>query len=331
MIKCGIIGLGKIGKVRIKAIEKNSNFLLTKIHDPNIRLDNKKELHVETVQDMFESDLDAIFICAFNNVAAEYSIKAIQKGIHVFCEKPPARNIKELNLVKVVLDKHPNVLLKYGFNHRSHYSVLEAKKLIDKGELGKLLWMKGVYGKAGSLDYHKNWRNYKKISGGGILIDQGIHMLDLMFHLSDQKFAVQHSLVSTLFWDIESEDNVFALLKSKNNVVASLHSSATQWRHKFLLEMCFENGYLNLDGILSGTRSYAPETIRYGKREFEDITHAMGKPQEKVIWFENDDSWEIEVNDFADAIISNTKIKTGTITDAMNALQCVEDIYNYGK
>ena len=331
MIKCGVIGLGKIGKVRIKAIEKNSNFLLTKIHDPNIPLENKKELHVETVQEMFESDLDALFICAFNNVAAEYSIKAIEKGIHVFCEKPPARTVKELNLVKVTLDKHPNVLLKYGFNHRYHYSVLEAKKLIDKGELGKLLWMKGVYGKAGSLDYHKNWRNYKKISGGGILIDQGIHMLDLMFHLSDQKFAVQHSLVSTLFWDIESEDNVFALLKSKNNVVASLHSSATQWRHKFLLEMCFENGYLNLDGILSGTRSYAPETIKYGNREFEDITHAMGKPQEKVIWFENDDSWEIEVNDFADAIISNTKIKTGTITDAINALQCVEDIYSYGK
>jgi len=331
MIKCGVIGLGKIGKVRIKAIEKNSNFLLTKIHDPNIQLDGKKELHVETVQEMFESDLDALFICAFNNVAAEYSIKAIEKGIHVFCEKPPARNIKELNLVKATSEKHPNVLLKYGFNHRSHYSVIEAKKLIDKGELGKLLWMRGVYGKAGSLDYHKNWRNYKKISGGGILIDQGIHMLDLMFHLSGQKFAVQHSLVSTLFWDIESEDNVFALLKSKNNVVASLHSSATQWRHKFLLEMCFENGYLNLDGILSGTRSYAPETIKYGNREFEDITHAMGKPQEKVIWFENDDSWEIEVNDFADAIISNTKIKNGTITDAMNALQCVEDIYNYGK
>jgi len=331
MIKCGVIGLGKIGKVRIKAIEKNSNFLLTKIYDLNIHLDNKKELHVETVQEMFESDLDAIFICAFNNVAAEYSIKAIQKGIHVFCEKPPARNIKELNLVKAASDNHQNVLLKYGFNHRSHYSVIEAKRLIDKGEFGKLLWMKGVYGKAGSIDYHKNWRNYKKISGGGILIDQGIHMLDLMFHLSGQKFSVLHSLVSTLFWDIESEDNVFALLKSKNNVVASLHSSATQWRHKFLLEMCFENGYLNLDGILSGTRSYAPETIKYGNREFEDITYAMGKPQEKVIWFENDDSWEIEVNDFADAIISSTKIKTGTITDAMNALQCVEDLYNYGK
>ena len=331
MIKCGVIGLGKIGKVRMKAIEKNNNFLLCKIHDPNIFIEKKRELHTESIDEMFESDLDVLFICAFNNVAAEYSIKAINKGIHVFCEKPPARTIKELNLVNAALAKHPNVLLKYGFNHRSHYSVIEAKKIIDSGKLGKLLWIRGVYGKAGSLDYHKNWRNYKKISGGGILIDQGIHMIDLMFHLSGQKFNVQHSLVSTLFWDIESEDNVFALLKSEGNVIASMHSSATQWRHKFLLEMCFENGYLNLDGILSGTRSYAPETIRYGNREFEDITHAMGKPQETVIWFENDDSWEIEVNDFADAIISKTKIKSGNITDAMNALQCVEDIYNYGK
>ena len=115
-------------------------------------------------------------------------------------------------MVNAALAKHPNVLLKYGFNHRSHYSVIEAKKIIDSGKLGKLLWIRGVYGKAGSLDYHKNWRNYKKISGGGILIDQGIHMIDLMFHLSGQKFNVQHSLVSTLFWDIESEDNVFALL-----------------------------------------------------------------------------------------------------------------------
>ena len=331
MIKCGVIGLGKIGIVRINAIEKNNNFILRKIYDLKIYIENKRELHAETIEEMFESDLDVLFICAFNNVAAEYSIKAINKGIHVFCEKPPARTIKELNLVKAALAKHPNVLLKYGFNHRSHYSVIEAKKIIDSGKLGKLLWIRGVYGKAGSLDYHKNWRNFKNISGGGILIDQGIHMIDLMFYLSGQKFNVQHSLVSTLFWDIESEDNVFALLKSEDNVIASMHSSATQWRHKFLLEMCYENGYINLDGILSETRSYAPETIRYGKREFEDITHAMGKPQETVIWFENDHSWEIEVNDFADAIISKTKIKSGNIIDAMNALQCVEDIYNYGK
>ena len=331
MIKCGVIGLGKIGKVRIEAIQKNENFQLEKIYDPKISLDDFKSLQTDSVEEMFESDLDALFICAFNNVSAEYSIKAIKKGIHVFCEKPPARTIKELNLVKNALKRRPEVLLKYGFNHRSHYSVIEAKKLIEKGDFGKLLWIRGVYGKAGSLDYHKNWRNYKKISGGGILIDQGIHMIDLILYLSGQKFSIEHGLVSTLFWNIESEDNVFALMKSENNVIASLHSSATHWRHKFLLEMSFEHGYLNLDGILSGTRSYAPETIKYGKREFEDITYAMGKPQETVVWFENDHSWQIEVDDFADSIIKKTKIKSGTIDDAMNALQCVEDIYNYGK
>ena len=75
-------------------------------------------------------------------------------------------------------------ILKYGFNHRYHYSVIEAKKIIDTGEMGKLLWMRGVYGKAGSIDYDKNWRNFRELSGGGILIDQGIHMLDLMMFFS---------------------------------------------------------------------------------------------------------------------------------------------------
>ena len=190
--------------------------------------------------------------------------------------------------------------------------------------------MKGVYGKAGSIDFHDNWRNYKNFSGGGILLDQGIHMLDMINLFVDEIVEVK-SMISNLFWKKDIEDNAFALMRTNSGKIISIHSSATQWKHKFLLEMTFEDGYINLDGLLSSTKSYAPETLVVGRREFEDVTFAMGKPQETVIWFENDDSWEIEVNDFADAIMSNTKIKTGTITDAMNALQCVEDIYNYGK
>ena len=114
---------------------------------------------------------------------AEYTVKALNRDIHVFCEKPPARSTKELIEVKKHIENKPDIVLKYGFNHRYHYSVIEAKKLIDSGELGKMLWLRGVYGKAGGIDYHKNWRNYRKFSGGGILIDQGIHMLDLMLFL----------------------------------------------------------------------------------------------------------------------------------------------------
>ena len=110
---------------------------------------------------------------------ADFTTKAIKKGLHVFCEKPPAMKLKDLDSVFQAYNSSDKIL-KYGFNHRYHYSVIEAKKIIDSGKMGKLLWLRGAYGKAGSIDYHKNWRNYKKYSGGGILIDQGIHMLDLI-------------------------------------------------------------------------------------------------------------------------------------------------------
>ena len=144
--------------------------------------------------------------------------------------------------------------------------------------MGKLLWMRGVYGKAGSLDFKENWRSYKKYSGGGILMDQGIHMLDLFRYFSRDEFKCIASHVDTMYWDIESEDNAFVLLKSDSGIISSLHSTANQWRHKFLLEMTFENGYINLDGILSETGSYAPETLIVGKKDSENISRSMGKP-----------------------------------------------------
>ncbi len=193
--------------------------------------------------------------------------------------------------------------------------------------MGKLLWLRGVYGKAGSIDYEKNWRNYQEYSGGGILIDQGIHMLDLMRYFSNQDFVHINSFVTTSYWNIEAEDNAFAIMQSNEKVTAMLHSSATQWKHKFLLEMCFEEGYINLDGILSGTRSYAPEKLIIGKREFEDITFAMGKPKETTIWFENDDSWKLEIDEFVNAIKGHSTIQNGTSKDAFETLKLVERIY----
>lgn len=325
MLKVGVAGFGKIGKVRAREVENYPGAVLVSGYDVN-EFEHPGIQKCATYDKLLETDIDAVFVCAYNNVAAEYTIKAMRSGKHVFCEKPPAKNTKEL-LEVLEVEKETGLVLKYGFNHRFHYSVIEAKKIIDSGEMGRLLWMRGVYGKAGSIDYHQNWRNYRELSGGGILIDQGIHMLDLMRYFSGQRFSKINSFVTTSFWDIESEDNAFAIMQSDQNVTAMLHSSATQWRHKFLLEMCFELGYINLDGILSGTRSYAPEKLIQGRREFEDITFAMGKPQERTTWFEYDDSWKLEVEEFFDAVINGTEITNGTSRDAYETLDLVERIY----
>jgi predicted dehydrogenase len=327
MIKVGIAGFGKIGRIRAQEIEKHPDMEIVAIFDTNEALkDEHNYYHCNSYEKLLERSIDAVFVCAYNDVAVSYTIAALNANKHVFCEKPPARTIEELEEVIAVYEKS-NLVLKYGFNHRYHYSVMEAKKKIDSGKYGKMLLMRGVYGKAGSIDYHKNWRNFKHISGGGILIDQGIHMLDLMLYFANDDFDTVQSMVTTAFWDIEAEDNAFINMRSKHGILASMHSSATQWRHKFLLEMTLENGFVNLDGILSGTRSYAPEKLIVGKREFEDITFAMGKPREETTWFENDNSWQYEVEEFANAVDGKVKVQNGTIYDAYNVLKLVETIY----
>lgn len=328
MIRIGIAGYGKIGQLRAEILSKRDDVLITAVYDVVKPENLNSEINFyNSYDELLNSGLDAIFICAYNTVLAEYTTKALNFGLHVFCEKPPAMKPQDLDIVFEALKKSKKIL-KYGFNHRYHYSVMEAKKIIDSGEMGKLLWMRGVYGKAGSIDYNENWRNFKKYSGGGILIDQGIHMLDLIRFFSNENFSNIKAFKSTSFWDINVEDNAFVIMQSENNVMASLHSSATQWKHKFLLEICFEEGYLNLDGILSGTRSYAPESLIIGRREFEDITFAMGKPKETIISFENDHSWNLEIDEFMNAVNGKGEIKQGTLTDAYETLTLVQKIYD---
>jgi len=327
MIKLGIAGFGKIGQLRAKILLERNDVEIVGIYDVVKPTKIKSGVFFESYDDLLNSDLDAVFICAYNTVLADYTARALNKGLHVFCEKPPAMKIEELGIVSKAL-KSSGKVLKYGFNHRYHYSVMEAKKIIDSGKMGKLLWLRGVYGKAGSIDYDKNWRNFHKYSGGGILIDQGIHMLDLIRYFSGEKFNKINSYITTAYWNIKVEDNAFVLMQSDNKVIASMHSSATQWKHKFLLEMCFEEGYINLDGILSGTRSYAPEKLIIGRREFEDVTFAMGKPKESIVYFENDHSWNLEVEEFINAINGVGKIKQGTFQDAYETLSLVQRVYD---
>jgi predicted dehydrogenase len=326
-LKFGIAGYGKMGKIREKSILESKNASLTSIYDVvNHNKHNNDIIFCDSFNKLLETDIDAVVVSAYVSVAADYVIRALDAGKHVFCEKPPSMTSKEM-LDVIDAEKKSGKVLKYGFNHRFHYSVMEAKKIINNGSLGKMLWMRGVYGKAGSIDYHDNWRNYKNYSGGGILLDQGIHMLDLFRYFSNHEFECLSSHLTTSFWDIECEDNAFLTLKSSGNVIATLHSSATQWRHKFLLEMAFEDGYINLDGILSKTRSYAPETMTVGKREFEDITFAMGKPQESITYYEYDKSWDFELADFIDAARGNSSILNGTSQDALEIMKITDYVY----
>ena len=273
-------------------------------------------------KDLLKEQLDVLFVCLTNDIAPEVTMAGLENGLHVFCEKPPGKNLRDIANVMECEQKHPSQKLMYGFNHRFHYSIIESKRIIESGELGKIVNVRGMYGKSKILTFSSEWRTQRAIAGGGILLDQGIHMIDLIRHFVGEIDQI-HSFISNDFWRHDVEDNAFALMKSKNGVIVSFSSTATQWRHKFRLEITLEKGSIDLSGILSGSKSYGAEKITIAYRGETDA----GDPKEVTIRYNEDNSWRDEIAEFADAIIQNRPITSGSSKDAFSTMELVYRIY----
>ena len=187
--------------------------------------------------------------------------------------------------------------------------------------------MRGVYGKAGGKDFDRSWRNDPEKSGGGILLDQGIHMLDL-FHDFCGEFDEVKSFIGRQYWNVPVEDNAFAMMRNERGQVATIHSSATQWRHMFRLEIYLEKGFLALNGILSSTMTYGRESLTVARTHFDEDGYPSPNPEETISYFEEDRSWEKEMEEFVRCIKNDEPIKIGTPAHASAAMKAVERIYN---
>ena len=328
-MKVGIVGYGVVGKTRFHSIVKNTPYKITAISENNstARKDIPKNIDVfEDYQSLIEqSNVDIVFISLPNKFAANATVLSLKKGLHVFCEKPPARTLAELGEVLLVSQQHPGLKLMYGFNHRFHHSVEEAKLIIEENSLGRLINMRGVYGKSQMISFNQSdWRTRRDESGGGILLDQGIHMLDLMRYLSGEDFSEIFSFIDNAFWNFDVEDNAYVLMKSQTGVVAQLHSSATQWRHLFNLEITMEKGSLVLGGLLTGSKSYGDETLTIITADPEND---KGAPRESISKYNEDVSWDNEIKYFAESLEKNSPIERGSIDDAMETMGLIEKIY----
>lgn len=289
-IKIAIIGMGRMGRMRYDGFIQHGGFEVISICDNNLALLEQYPVakYTDYKKCIDESNPDAVIVCTYNAFIPDIVCYALERGKHVFSEKPPGRCLDDVIRMKKSLDASPGKVLKFGFNHRYHNSVIEAKNLIDSGLFGELICARGVYGKAGNMNFSHEWRNNKNYSGGGILIDQGIHMLDLLCYFIGNFTKVECS-VDNLGWkDIETDDSAFAILKNDRNQVASLHSSALQWRHKFSLDLICSNGYITLNGLKTSTDSYGIETLTYYKKDLELRSGKLGKPLEHTMFFESD-------------------------------------------
>ena len=325
-LNVAIIGFGVVGKRRKDYIVKNNNYNLVAISDIKFKKDftRKKILYFKNYKDIFKirKNLNCIFVTLPNYLSAKVTILALKKKLNVFCEKPPAKNYSELLKVKKFLKS--NIKLKYGFNHRYHGSIKMAKNIIDSKKLGKVLNIRALYGKSKILTYSKSdWRSKKKFAGGGILTDQGIHMLDLLNHFCG-KFIEYKSFISNKFWKHDVEDDAFAILRNKDTI-ASIHSTALQWEHKFRMEISLEKGSITLNGILSGSKTYGNERIQILKK---NTNNGFNKQN---FFFKKDNSWKEEVDEFANLVKNNSLVTVGNLDDALNVMKTIDKIYSNDK
>lgn len=325
MVNIGIIGFGKMGRLRAQTAEASGRGRVVVVHDPGVTGNPGHAVAATPEAVLANSAVQAVFICTPNVQNYPLTVAALRAGKHVFCEKPPAFTPAEVEHIRAEEAASGRKLM-YGFNHRHHGSIKAMKQHVESGEYGRLLWMRGRYGKSVDHTYFDTWRSRKDQAGGGILLDQGIHMLDLFLLLADEFDEVQ-AMVSNLYWKLDGiEDNVFANFRnSQTGVVASLHSTMTQWRHLFSLEVFLERGHLVLNGLKTQSGTYGEEELSVARNRAMAPAVAWG--DEVKTLFPVDTSWADETTSFLDAILEDRPITTGNSADALRVMRLIARIY----
>ncbi len=369
----GIIGCGLIGNKRAAVIKNDPTSVLRATSD--VTVINASVLLQQCGagaggracrdwRDMLnEEKLDAVIVATPNKYLKKISLWALQRGINVLCEKPLGRNPWESErLVKVAGEN--GAILKTGFNHRHHPAIFKAHDLVSKGAIGQVYYARCLYGHGGRPGYEKEWRASKDICGGGELLDQGVHVVDLFrWFLGDFEEAVGYT--QTCYWPMEVEDNAFAIFRTSGGQTAMMHTSWTQWKNIFSFEVFGEAGYVIVEG-LGG--SYGTETLKIGKRrkgkgersedngtrilepgsrlqapvsnlqsqDFPPLTpdsslltnrYAGGPPKEEIITFDGPDiSWGLEWEEFKEAIREKRE-PLGSGRDGLEANRMIAAVY----
>ena len=321
-MKFAIIGCGLIGQKRLRAIRKKHSVVIA----ADLSLARAEALAgmvegVVATSDWARAvayrDVDAVVVATTNDSLAPIAKAALEAGKHVIVEKPGARSSLELSLV-IQAARTAGKRVQVGFNHRYHPAFRKAREIVDSGALGPLMFARARYGHGGRVGYDREWRADPAIAGGGELIDQGVHLIDLArWFLGD--FVKVEGHAQTCYWDMPVDDNAFLLLRTAMDQTAFLHVSCTEWKNLFSFELYGRNGKLHVEG-LGG--SYCVERL-----SFYRMRPQMGPPETTIWEYPGEDrSWDLELADFEAAILDPAAPLAG-LDDARAALDVVREIY----
>jgi predicted dehydrogenase len=319
-----VIGCGLIGRKRVAALAKIPGVALRHACD----LDPKRAAEVAALAPgataatdykavLADPEVSAVIVATLNAMLAPITLAAVQAGKHVLVEKPGALNAAQLRTIRDAAKKS-GARVRLGYNHRYHPALQKARALIDDGALGPLMFLRARYGHGGRKGYDREWRADPAQAGGGELIDQGVHLIDLAgWFLGEFPTVAGHA--ATYFWDMKVDDNAFLSLRTTAGQTAWLHVSCTEWKNLFSLELYGRNAKVAVDG-LGG--SYGTERLT-----FYQMLPEMGPPETTAFEYpRGDESWALETSAFLDDIRANREPAPG-LAEGIRTLEIVEQIY----
>jgi predicted dehydrogenase len=320
-LRVGIVGCGLIGRKRARALAPAR--LVAVADSTRARAEGLAAEHAGCVVSadgealVQRDDVDLVIVATTHDALAALTRRAVAHGKHVLVEKPAARQVQELaGLAEAA--RRGGRLVKVGFNHRFHPGLARAKQLFDAGAIGPLMYLRARYGHGGRLGYEREWRADAARSGGGELIDQGVHLIDLARWFAGD-FVELGGHVGTFFWDMAVEDNGFLMLRTAAGQVAWLHASCSEWKNLFCFEVFGRDGKLQIDG-LGG--SYGVERLTHYRMRPE-----LGPPDTTIWEYPGEDrSWHAEWQHVL-ACLRGEQVLAGTLEDAEAALALVAAAY----
>lgn len=320
-MRAAIIGCGLIGSNRASALPKDVE-LVGCFDESNATAENFAAkfgtISWNSIEDLLSTPrLDFVIVATRHDALNRISNMALNAGVNVFVEKPGAINFAQLLEVQTKAAEM-NLKVHVGYNHKYHPGIKKAFEIFDEGEIGNLMFLRARYGHGGRIGYEKEWRADKSKSGGGELIDQGTHLIDLSLSFMGD-ITLDYASTPNYFWEMPVEDNAFLSLKNSSGSVSFLHASCTEWKNMFSMEIYGKNGKIEISGL---GRSYGLETLTLYK-----MLPEMGPPLSQTWTFpEPDNSWGEELNDFIQDLLTGSNLSEN-LESSLEVLRIIDEIY----
>ena len=325
-LRVAIVGCGRIGRVRAGALRPGDQLLGC----TDVGWDAAARLAADfggrackDLDELLALAPQVVIVATPHDQLAPLAERALGAGAHVLVEKPAGLGTGQVDRLALAA-KRAGRFVKVGFNHRFHPGLARVAVEVHSGRHGELMHIRGRYGHGGRLGYDREWRTRPELSGGGELVDQGMHLLDLVHWLAGP-LPLHSALLRTHFWDTMVEDNAALILGTASDRTAPwalIHVSWTEWKNTFSLEVYCREAKLQVDGLV---RSYGPQTLRIYRMKPE-----LGPPDLEELRFPDiDTSWSSEWENFAAAIAGEGEL-VGALGDARYAWARVEEAYAAG-